>query len=73
MRVVYICDICGCTMAALDLPAVSQAALGLHALTPEEEADIISYDAMRERMVVKSLCDGCVRPDRPAVPEGMVH
>lgn len=73
MRVVYVCDICGQMMAALDLPAVSQAGLGLNALTPEEEADIITFDAVRERMVVRSLCDRCVHPGPPGATDMWLH
>ncbi|MCG0238655.1 MAG: anti-sigma-F factor Fin family protein [Firmicutes bacterium] len=59
MQVEYFCRRCGSHMATLNLPAVNEAALGLHALTPEERADIITFDALAERMRVKSICDEC--------------
>lgn len=60
MRVVYHCARCGAQIATLHMPALSEAALGLDALTPEERADIISFDAAAETVSLRSLCDRCV-------------
>lgn len=60
MRVVYRCSRCGGQIAELHLPVLSEAALGLDALTPEERADIISFDAAAETVSLRSLCDRCV-------------
>lgn len=64
MRVDYICDRCGAHMATLNLPAVDEVALGLDALTPEERADIITFDALAEQMRLKSICDDCAEATR---------
>lgn len=60
VRVVYRCSRCGRQIAELHLPVLSEAALGLGALTPEERADIISFDAAAETVSLRSLCDRCV-------------
>lgn len=48
-------------MAELSMPVVDEVTLGFAALTPEERADIITFDAAHDRIIVKSLCDDCVR------------
>lgn len=47
-------------MADLDLPEYDEEKLGFDALTPEQRADIITFDLPSGRVSVKSLCDDCV-------------
>lgn len=73
MRVVYFCDVCGRRMAELSIPVVDEVTLGFDALTPEERADIIKFDAVHEVITVKSLCDDCVKGLDEVVVPRFVH
>lgn len=55
------------------MPVVDEVTLGFDALTPEERADIISFDAERDMITVKSLCDDCVHGLDETILPRQVH
>lgn len=73
MQLLYFCDVCGRHVAELSVPVVDEVALGFDALTPEERADIISFDAVREVITVKSLCDDCIQDLKAVIVPRLVH
>ncbi len=58
MAIHYICRYCKTSLGALDVTAISEEQLGLHALTASERKDIITYDPVGN-MTVHVICDYC--------------
>lgn len=70
MRVRYVCDDCGATVADLHLDVLDEQRLGFTALTPEERADIIRPDGAGG-LIVASVCDDCADTGRDQ--ERLIH
>ncbi|BCJ87408.1 anti-sigma-F factor Fin [Effusibacillus dendaii] len=59
MRLIYVCRHCNSYLGKLDRTSVNETRLGLTSLTPEEQADIISYNLNEDVVYVKTICDYC--------------
>jgi hypothetical protein len=59
VRIIYYCRHCHSKLGELDGNRVSEARLGLQSLTPEEQADIISYNSIENSTYVKTICEHC--------------
>lgn len=58
MRLRYVCEHCGDTVAEIEMEPYDEKRLGFDILTPEERADIIRPDGAGG-LTVSSICDGC--------------
>lgn len=58
MSVKYYCRHCGTKVGEIVDETVSEHALGFHQLTPDERAEMISYQSGGE-ITVKVVCDYC--------------
>lgn len=58
MKLKYVCKYCGKNIGEVDPARVTEEQLGLHALTPIERQDIITYD-LNGDMVAKIVCEYC--------------
>lgn len=58
MLVSYCCRYCSAPMGRLEGGALDEARLGFDFLTPEEHADIITYDS-NGNVAVRLVCDYC--------------
>lgn len=59
MQLVYVCRHCRSYLGRLDSHKTDTDRLGFHALTADEQADIISYNLNEDVMYVKTICDYC--------------
>ena len=59
MRIIYYCRHCHNNLGELDGHAVDEARLGFRSLTPEEAADIITYNSIENSTYVKTVCEHC--------------
>jgi hypothetical protein len=59
VKIVYYCKYCHTYLGEIDAKDVTEARLGFHSLTPEERADIITYDANDHNTYVKTICEFC--------------
>lgn len=59
MSIIYYCRHCQHKIGELPNDRVHDARLGLHSLTPEEAADIISYNSIQNSTYVKTVCEHC--------------
>ncbi|WP_047154280.1 anti-sigma-F factor Fin [Aneurinibacillus tyrosinisolvens] len=58
MAIKYVCPHCGTQHAAIDTNMVTEDTLGLGSLTPEERANIISYEENGDT-VASVTCEYC--------------
>jgi hypothetical protein len=59
MSIIYYCRHCQHQIGALPDTHVHDVRTGLHSLTPEEAADIISYNSIQNSTYVKTVCEHC--------------
>jgi hypothetical protein len=59
LQIIYYCRHCHSYIGQVDGDRVDDRRLGFHSLTPEEHADIISYNKVENRAYVKTVCDFC--------------
>lgn len=59
MQLIYVCRHCNMYLGRLERERVDSQRLGLTALTPEEQADIITYNLNEDVAYVKTICTYC--------------
>ncbi|MCX7571983.1 DUF2757 family protein [Tumebacillus sp. DT12] len=59
MRIIYYCRHCHTNLGEIDGQRVDEARLGFRSLTPEEAADIITYNSIENSTYVKTVCEHC--------------
>jgi len=59
MRIIYTCRHCHTRVGEVDSQRVNDTALGFHALSQEEAADLISYNSIENATYVKTICEHC--------------
>jgi hypothetical protein len=59
VRIIYYCRHCHNRIGEIDGGRVDDVRLGFRSLTPEEAADIISYNAIENSTYVKTICEHC--------------
>lgn len=59
MQIIYYCRHCHSYLGQVDGSSIHDARLGFHTLTPEEQADIISYNQSENCTYVKTVCNFC--------------
>jgi len=59
MRIIYYCRHCNDKLGEMDRQQVDEGRLGLHTLTQDEAADIITYNSIENSTYVKTICEHC--------------
>lgn len=59
MRIIYYCRHCQNKIGELNGHHVSDTRLGLHTLTPEEAAELMTYNSVDNSTYVKTICEHC--------------
>jgi hypothetical protein len=59
MRIKYYCRHCNHHLGEVNGSDAQEARLGLHSLTPNEAADIITYNSINNSTYVKTICEYC--------------
>ncbi|MFD2170695.1 anti-sigma-F factor Fin [Tumebacillus lipolyticus] len=59
MRIIYYCRHCQSHLGEVDGKFADEVKLGFRTLTPEEAADIITYNSIQDSTYVKTICEYC--------------
>ncbi|ASS77007.1 hypothetical protein CIG75_20275 [Tumebacillus algifaecis] len=59
MKIIYYCRHCQNRIGEVDGSHATEARLGLSSLTPDEAADIITYNSIENSTYVKTVCEYC--------------
>lgn len=61
MRVRYVCENCGATMAQFHISRLDEERLGLSRLTAEERLELVVTDHRTGDVTIRSLCEECTQ------------
>ena len=59
MRLRYVCENCGATMAQFQITRLDEERLGLSRLTAEERRELVVTDHRTGDVTIRSLCEDC--------------
>ena len=60
MRIEYVCSQCGGEIDQIEVEVIDEAAFGFDCLSESERQDLLTFDAAKNSLTVKSLCDNCI-------------
>jgi hypothetical protein len=59
VRIIYYCRHCNHYLGEVNVSGADDTRLGLRSLTPDEAADIITYNSIDNSIYVKTICEFC--------------